>query len=359
MGLQEFWFILVAVLFIGFFILEGFDFGVGMLMAPLGRMGGGPLARGTTPIAEPGAKEKHRRAVLNTIGPVWDGNEVWLITAGGAMFAAFPGWYATVFSGLYLPLFAILVAMILRVVAIEWRGKIDDPKWRAWADIGIAVGSWLPAILWGTAFAILVRGVPVDADKQMQLGFTDVINPYTLLGGLATGGLFLLHGAAFLALKTAGAVRANTLAVAKRIALPVLGIVGAFGLWTELAHGKPWTWVAFGLAALSLIIAIWLLLKGTHDGWAFVATTLTVVAVIAMMFGDLYPNLVPSTLNPEWSLTIHNASSSPYTLKVMTWVAVVTAPLVIAYQAWTYWVFRNRITAERIPDPIGLPGRVS
>ncbi|MFN8225799.1 MAG: cytochrome d ubiquinol oxidase subunit II [Mycobacterium sp.] len=359
MGLQEFWFILVAVLFVGFFLLEGFDFGVGMLMAPLGRMGAGPLARGTTPLAEAGVKEKHRRAVLNTIGPVWDGNEVWLITAGGAMFAAFPGWYATVFSGLYLPLFVILFAMILRVVAIEWRGKIDDPKWRAWADIGIAVGSWLPAILWGTAFAILVRGVPVDADKQMQLGFTDVINPYTLLGGLATAGLFLLHGAAFLALKTAGEVRTNTLALARTIALPVLGLVAAFGLWTEALHGKPWTWAVFGVAAVSLVTAILLLLKGTHDGWAFVATTLTVVAVIVMLFGDLYPNLVPSTLNPEWSLTIHNASSSPYTLKVMTWVAVVTAPLVIAYQAWTYWVFRARITADRIPDPIGLPGRVS
>ena len=353
MGLQEFWFILVAVLFIGFFILEGFDFGVGMLMEPLGRMG----ARANP--GDPGAAEKHRRAVLNTIGPVWDGNEVWLITAGGAMFAAFPGWYATVFSGLYLPLFAILFSMILRIVAIEWRGKIDDPKWRTWADIGIAVGSWLPAILWGTAFAILVRGVPVDADKQMQLAFTDVINPYTLLGGLATGGLFALHGAAFLALKTAGEVRANTLALARTIALPVLGLVAAFGLWTEVAHGKPWTWIVFGVAAVSLIVAILLLLKGTHDGWAFVATTLTVVAVIIMLFGDLYPNLVPSTLNPEWSLTIHNASSSPYTLKVMTWVAVITAPLVIAYQAWTYWVFRARITAERIPDPIGLPGRVS
>ncbi len=352
MGLQEFWFILVAVLFIGFFLLEGFDFGVGMLMEPLGRMG-------ARPGGEARAVDKHRRAVLNTIGPVWDGNEVWLITAGGAMFAAFPGWYATVFSGLYLPLLAILFAMILRIVAIEWRGKIDDPRWRTWADVGIAVGSWLPAILWGTAFAILVRGVPVDADKQMQLSFTDVINPYTLLGGVATCALFGLHGAAFLALKTSGAVRANVLAVARRISLPVLAIVAGFGLWTEFAHGKPWTWIVFGAAALALLAAIVLLRSGTHDGWAFVATTLTVVLVIVMMFGDLYPNLVPSTLNPDWSLTIYNASSSPYTLKIMTWAAVITAPLVIAYQAWTYWVFRQRISAERIPEPIGLAGHVS
>jgi cytochrome d ubiquinol oxidase subunit II len=353
MGLQEFWFILVAVLFIGFFILEGFDFGVGMLMEPLGRMG----AHGHPD--DPDAAEKHRRAALNTIGPVWDGNEVWLITAGGAMFAAFPGWYATVFSGLYLPLLAILFAMILRVVAIEWRGKINEPRWRTCADVGIAVGSWLPAILWGTAFAILVRGVPVDADKQMQLAFTDVINPYTLLGGLATCGLFLLHGAAFLALKSSGAVRDNALSVARLISLPVVLIVGAFGVWTEIAHGKPWTWIVFGVAVIALLVAVWLLRAGTRDGWAFFATTVVVVAVITMMFGDLYPNLVPSTLNPEWSLTIYNASSSPYTLKFMTWAAVITAPLVIAYQAWTYWVFRQRISADRIPEPIGLSGRVS
>ena len=353
MGLQEFWFILVAVLFIGFFILEGFDFGVGMLMEPLGRMG----AHGHPDV--PGAADKHRRAVLNTIGPVWDGNEVWLITAGGAMFAAFPGWYATVFSGLYLPLLAILFAMILRIVAIEWRGKINDPRWRTWADVGIAAGSWLPAILWGTAFAILVRGVPVDADKQMQLAFTDVINPYTLLGGLATCALFLLHGAAFLALKSSGDVRANALATARLIALPVVVIVGAFGVWTELAHGKTWTWLVLGVAVIALLVAVWLLRAGTRDGWAFFATTVVVVAVIVMMFADLYPNLVPSTLNPDWSLTIYNASSSPYTLKFMTWVAVIVAPLVIAYQAWTYWVFRQRISADRIPEPIGLSGRVS
>ncbi|HEX5144382.1 MAG TPA: cytochrome d ubiquinol oxidase subunit II [Mycobacterium sp.] len=353
MGLQEFWFILVAVLFIGFFMLEGFDFGVGMLMEPLGRMG----ARQHP--SDPSAAEKHRRAALNTIGPVWDGNEVWLITAGGAMFAAFPGWYATVFSGLYLPLLAILFAMILRIVAIEWRGKIDDPRWRGWADFGIAVGSWLPAILWGTAFAILVRGAPVDANKQMQLSFTDVINVYTLLGGLATCTLFALHGAAFLALKSSGAVRDNTLRIARLISLPTLVIVAAFGLWTEFVHGKPWTWVVFGAAAVCLLGAILLMRMGTRDGWAFVATSLTVVLVVLMMFGDLYPNLVPSTLNPDWSLTIHNASSSPYTLKIMTWAALIFAPLVIAYQAWTYWVFRQRISAERIPEPIGLSGRAS
>ena len=346
MGLQEFWFIVVAVLFLGFFILEGFDFGVGMLMAPLGRLA---ARRGEDP-------EQHRRAVLNTIGPVWDGNEVWLITAGGAMFAAFPGWYATVFSALYLPLLVILFGMILRVVAIEWRGKVDDPQWRRYADFGIAAGSWLPAILWGAAFAILVRGLPVAADQQVwDLSFFDVINGYTLLGGLATCALFALHGAAFLALKSSGSVRENALSIAGWISVPALVIVAAFGLWTQLAHGKSWTWVVFAAAAASLVISMLLLRNGTRDGWAFICTTATVLFVIAVLFGNLYPNLVPSTLNPEWSLTIHNASSNPYTLRIMSWVALIITPLVIGYQGWTYWVFRQRISADRIPAPIGLP----
>ena len=352
MGLQEFWFILVAVLFIGFFMLEGFDFGVGMLMGPLGRMG----AHGS---GCPDAAE-HRRAVLNTIGPVWDGNEVWLITAGGAMFAAFPGWYATVFSGLYLPLLVILFAMILRIVAIEWRGKINDPRWRTLGrrrhrrrarGCRRSCGA--------SAFAILVRGVPVDADKQMQLSFTDVLNPYTLLGGLATCALFLLHGAVFLALKTDGDVRDDALRLARLLALPVGRDRGAFGVWTQLAHGKRWTWIVLGVAVIALLVAVWLLRAGRVTAGRSSPPRAVVAAVIVMLFGVLYPNLVPSTLNPDWSLTIYNASSSPYTLKIMTWAAVIFAPLVIAYQAWTYWVFRQRISADRIPASIGLSGRVS
>ena len=243
MSLPEVWFGLLAVLFVGFFVLEGFDFGVGMLMEVFGR-----VAKGDP--------ERHRRAVLNTIGPVWDGNEVWLITAGGAMFAAFPHLYATMFSGFYLALLVILLGMILRIVAIEWRGKIDDPQWRRWADIGIAVGSWLPAVLWGVAFAALVRGLPVDADKQMHLSFGDLINGYTLLGGLTTAGLFLFHGAVFVALKTGGSVRDDALRFANVLALPVTGLLVAFGLWTQLAHGKPWTWIVLGVAALAQIAAV-------------------------------------------------------------------------------------------------------
>ncbi|AQA05005.1 cytochrome d ubiquinol oxidase subunit II [Mycobacterium sp. MS1601] len=345
MGLQEIWFILVAVLFLGFFVLEGFDFGVGMLMEPLARMGSG---------SDSVTIDKRRRAVLNTIGPVWDGNEVWLITAGGAMFAAFPGWYATVFSGLFLPLLAILLSMILRIVAIEWRGKIDDATWRKRADLGIAIGSWVPAILWGVAFASLVQGLPVDADAQIHLTFAALINPYTLLGGLATGGLFLLHGAAFLALKTEGEIRTDILRVARLLTWPVTALVACFGIWTQLGYGKTWTWAVLALAVVAQLAAVALLHRGTRDGWAFISTTLVVVAVIVLAFGALFPNLVPSTLNPDWSLTIFNASSTPYTLTVMTWAAAIFAPLVVIYQAWTYWVFRQRISTDRIPDPIGL-----
>ena len=346
MELQQVWFVIVGALFLGFFVLEGFDFGVGMLMAPLGR-----VAKGDP--------ESHRRAVLNTIGPVWDGNEVWLITAGGAMFAAFPNWYATVFSTLYLPLLVILFGMILRVVAIEWRGKIDDAQWRRWADVGIAAGSWLPAILWGVAFAILVRGLPVDANHHVHLSVGDVLNAYTLLGGLATCGLFLLHGAVFIALKTAGAVRDDAQRFAKSLALPVTALVAGFGLWTQLAHGKSWTWAVLLVAVLAQLIAVALVWRRDREGWAFLCTAIVVAMVVVLLLGALYPNLVPSTLNPDWSVTIYNGSSSPYTLKIMTWAAVLFTPLVIAYQAWTYWVFRKRISADDIPASTGFARRAS
>jgi cytochrome bd ubiquinol oxidase subunit II len=355
-GLQDFWFVAMAALFLGFFVLEGFDFGVGMLMSRFGRRAGATRPGDEHSAAE-GDAENHRRAVLNTIGPVWDGNEVWLITAGGAMFAAFPGMYATLFSGLYLPLLAILFGMILRICAIEWRGKVDDPKWRTWADRGIAVGSWLPAVLWGVALAALLRGLPVNADKQIELTFTDVINPYTLLGGLATAGLFAFHGAVFITLKTEGAVRSDSVRFASALALPVTALVAAFGIWTQLAHGKGWTWIVLAIAVVAQLSAVMVVRSRGGDGWAFTCTAVVVAAVVVMVFGSLYPALIPSTLNPEWSLTIHNASSSPYTLKIMTWAALIFTPLVIGYQAWTYWVFRQRISAARIPEPIGLSPR--
>ncbi|KHO22010.1 cytochrome d ubiquinol oxidase subunit II [Mycolicibacterium setense] len=344
MGLQEIWFILIAALFLGFVVLEGFDFGVGMLMAPLGSVGEGD-------------PESRRRAVLNTIGPVWDANEVWLITAGAAMFAAFPNWYATLFSALYLPLLAILFGMILRIVGIEWRGKIDDTKWRKWADVGIAVGSWLPAILWGVAFAILVRGLPIDADHRVNSSIGDVLNAYTLLGGLATASLFAFYGSVFIALKTAGPVRDDAFRFARALTLPVILLAGGFGLWTQLAHGKPWTWAALAVAVVALLISVALMWSRSREGWAFVATVVVVAAVVVLLFGSMYPHLLPSTLNPDWGVTIYNGSSTPYTLKIMTWASLTLLPLVLVYQGWTYWVFRKRISADRIPAPIGLSRR--
>ncbi|MED5814533.1 cytochrome d ubiquinol oxidase subunit II [Mycolicibacterium sp. 050232] len=344
MGLQELWFLLIAALFLGFVVLEGFDFGVGMLMAPLGSVGEGD-------------PESRRRAVLNTIGPVWDGNEVWLITAGAAMFAAFPNWYATMFSALYLPLLAILFGMILRVVGIEWRGKIDDPKWRKWADIGIAAGSWLPAILWGVAFAILVRGLPIDADHRVDAAVGDVLNAYTLLGGLATASLFAFYGSVFIALKTAGPVRDDAFRFSRALTAPVILLAGGFGLWTQLAHGKPWTWAPLAVAVVALLISVALMWSRSREGWAFVATVVAVAAVVVLLFGSMYPHLLPSTLNPDWGVTIYNGSSTPYTLKIMTWASLTLLPLVLVYQGWTYWVFRKRISAERIPASIGLSRR--
>ena len=345
MGLQELWFGIIGMLFLGFFILEGFDFGVGMLMEPFARVGAG----------EP---EAHRRTALNTIGPVWDGNEVWLITGGAAMFAAFPGWYATVFSTLYLPMLAILFGMIVRSVAIEWRGKVDDTKWRAWADFGIAAGSWLPAVLWGVAFAILVRGLPVDANGRVDLSITDVLNPYTLLGGLATAGLFLFYGAVFVTLKTSGTIRDDAHRFAVWLSLPVTGLVGGFGLWTQLSHGKNWTWLVLAVAVVAQLAAVALVWRRASDGWAFVHG-LGGRGGCDPSVRRAYPNLVPSTLNKQWSVTIYNASSTPYTLKIMTWVTALMAPLTVVYQGWTYWVFRQRISTDRIPPATGLVRRAS
>ncbi|MGO4614097.1 cytochrome d ubiquinol oxidase subunit II [Nocardia sp. 2YAB30] len=337
MSLQEFWFVLIGVLFTGYFVLEGFDFGVGMLMPILGK-----------------GSDARRRVVLNTIGPVWDANEVWLLTAAGAMFAAFPEWYASLFSGFYLALLLLLVALILRICAIEYRGKINDPRWRARCDIGIGIGSWIPAIAWGWVFANVVHGVPLNEKKQFAGTVWDLFGPYALLGGLATGLLFALHGAMFLVLKTGGEVRADARRTARLLLVPATAVVGAFGLWTQLAYGTGWTWIPLALAVLGLATAAAGDL-GHRDGWAFTGTTVTVAAATALMFGSLFPNVLPSTLDSAFDLTIHNASSTPYTLKVMSWAAVLVTPVVLVYQGWTYWVFRKRITVEQIPAPIGLP----
>ncbi|MFI2285223.1 cytochrome d ubiquinol oxidase subunit II [Nocardia beijingensis] len=339
MSLQEFWFVLIGVLFTGYFVLEGFDFGVGMLMPILGK-----------------GSDRRRRAVLNTIGPVWDANEVWLITAGAAMFAAFPEWYASLFSGFYLALLLVLVALILRICAIEYRGKIDDPRWRARCDIGIGIGSWVPALAWGWVFANVVQGVPLNEKKQFAGSVADLFGPYALLGGLATGLLFALHGAMFLVLKTAGEVRDDARRTARLLLVPAVVVVGGFGVWTQLAHGTGWTWIPLGLAVLGLAVAA-AADVAQRDGWAFTGTTVTVAAATALLFGSLFPAVLPSTIDAAFDLTVYNASSTPYTLKVMSWAAALVTPVVLVYQGWTYWVFRKRITVEQIPPPVGLPLR--
>ena len=338
MELATFWFILIGVLWTGYFFLEGFDFGVGMLLHPLGRT------------------EVDRRVLVNTIGPVWDGNEVWLLTAGGATFAAFPNWYASLFSGFYLALFLILVALILRGVAFEYRGKVDSVTWRRRWDLAIAFGSWVPAVLWGVAFANIVAGVPIDVDGNFTGTLFTLLNPFGLLGGVTTASLFLLHGAHFVALKTEGDIQERAEALARRIA-PVTIVAGAtFLIWNQLERGEPWTWLPVGLAAGALLAAVGANRAG-RDGWAFLATGVAIAAAVVALFGGLYPDVLPSSTDAAFNLTVDNASSTPYTLRVMTWVAVIMTPVVLAYQAWSYWVFRQRIGSRHIP-PVHVPGPV-
>src|SRR5690554_4254668 len=343
MELTTIWFILIAVLFIGYFVLEGFDFGVGMLV--------GILAK----------NEKERRVLINTVGPVWDGNEVWLLTAGGAMFAAFPEWYATLFSGFYLPLLLILVALIVRGVAFEYRGKRDDPTWRARWDLALVAGSLVPAVLWGVAFANIVRGVPVDATGEYAGDLVDLLNPYALLGGATTLGLFLTHGAVFVALKTRGEVRQRANRLARQLG-PVTAVVGvAFLGWTMVeVEARGAAWLLAVAAALALVAGL-VANRAGREGWAFAGTAGAIGLAVAALFTALFPNVLPSTIDPAYSLTTANASSAPYTLRIMTWVAAVFLPVVIAYQAWTYWVFRRRLDVRMIPDdgPRPRSGRVA
>lgn len=329
MDLVVIWFIAIAVLWIGYLVLEGFDFGVGILLPFVGKDNTG------------------RRVMINSIGPVWDGNEVWLITAAGAMFAAFPAWYASVFSGFYIPLLLILLALIGRGVAFEYRGKRDSDRWRAGWDATIVLGSAIPAFLWGVAFGNFLRGVELDADHIMIAGLFNLLHPYALLGGFTTLSLFILHGAVFLTLKTDGEVRIRARRAALGSAVVAVPAAAAFLLWTQVAHGKPWTWIPVTAAALALCAGVVLVMRG-REGWSFTATATAIGAVGITIFGALFPDLLPSTLDPEYGLDIYNASSAEYTLTVMSWVAVFFLPLVILYQGWSYWVFRKRVTSHDV-----------
>jgi cytochrome d ubiquinol oxidase subunit II len=376
---------LIAILWTGYLVLEGFDFGVGMLFPILSK------------------SDRERRAMLTTIGPLWDGNEVWVLTAGGATFAAFPEWYATLFSAAYLPLFLILLGLIVRNVGFEYRGKIDSERWRRGWDWAISLGSWVPSILWGVAFGNLVAGVPAAVDP-LQLGptkilydgnfFTLVSNPFCLLGGVVTALLFLAHGAIFTSMKTTGELEARAKALAPKLMIAATAAAAVWALWMQLSYSNnTWTWGAVAVAAVALILACLFTLVG-KQGFAFTSTTVGLLSAVVLIFGALYPNvinaskvtlkgdvlsLIPNlglvdgtdltpivtskeTLeslgmsidNAITGLPISAASSSELTLKLMTIVACVLVPVVLAYQAWSIWVFRKRVSADRIPAESGL-----
>ena len=334
MDLNTLWFILIGVLFTGFFILEGFDYGVGILVPFLGK------------------EDRERRQIINTIGPFWDANEVWVITAGGAMFAAFPHWYATMFSGFYLALFLMLVALIVRGVAFEFRSKDKHPRWRKAWDWAVFFGSAVPALLWGVAMANLLKGVPIDADKHFVGGFFDLLNPYTLIAGLASLTVFMTHGAIFLNLKTTGVVRERAQTMTKKIGpiatVMVFGFILATYFLTDFVDHLGVNPGLVPIMALGSLLAAGWLIHREQMGWAFVTTCATILFSTVTIFIALFPRVMVSSLNPEWSLTVYNASSSPYTLKIMSIVALIFVPIVLVYQAWTYWVFRHRVTLENL-----------
>jgi cytochrome d ubiquinol oxidase subunit II len=332
MDLNTIWFVLITVLFIGFFFLEGFDYGVGILHPFMSK------------------DDKKRRVTLNTIGTFWDGNEVWVLTAGGAMFAAFPHWYATMFSGFYLALVLLLIALILRGVSFEFRSKDKNPAWRSLWDWMVFVGSFVPALLWGVAVANLIRGVPIDQDMNYVGGFFNLLNPYALLGGLMTLSLFTYHGAIFLTLKTTDDILEKAQSFAQKLWLPTTVLVFGFviasyfatDMFTKLGVDPG---VSPLVAGVSLLLSGWFV-KIKRSGWAFIMTGLTIAASVITVFVGLFPRVMVSSLNDAWSLTIYNASSTPYTLKIMTIIAVIFVPIVLIYQSWTYWTFRKRVSVD-------------
>jgi cytochrome d ubiquinol oxidase subunit II len=335
MDLNTLWFILLTVLFSGFFFLEGFDYGVGILL---------PFIAKT---------DQERRAVINTIGPVWDGNEVWMIVAGGAMFAAFPDMYATLFSGFYVALMFMLIGLIIRGVSFEFRSKREDPRWRGTWDWAIFIGSLLPALLWGVAVANLMRGLAIEGDMNYYGGLVPLLNPFALFGGLVFLGLFTLHGASFLAIKLEGEVHKRVKALSGKLWIAAVVLAVVFLVWTYLAtdilNNPGWDGLIPAILAALALLAYGLFLRQGREGLTFISGGLVIILATVMVFSGLFPRLMISTLDPAYSLTIYNASSSPYTLKVISIVAAIFVPFVLLYQGWTYWIFRKRISPDT-PD---------
>jgi cytochrome d ubiquinol oxidase subunit II len=334
MSFVPFWFIIITILWTGFFILEGFDFGVGILHSFVGQDDAG------------------RRAAINTIGPLWDGNEVWLIVAGAAMFAAFPGWYATMFSGMYLAMVLLLASLIIRGVAFEYRGKRDAARWRSTWDVLLTVGSVLAPLLIGIALADLLHGLPINSAQNFTGSFWDLLQPYAVWTGVTLVLVCLLHGATFLALKTTGDMHERSRMLARRVAPFTGAFVIGFIIWTHITASTTFFLNFIELLAILAVLAvIWLVYAG-RDGWAFATTTVTIASCILAIFVNLYPNVMVSSTNPAYNLTVHNTASPPYSLKAMTIVVVVFLPLVLLYQVWTYYVFRRRVSrSEFQPVP--------
>jgi cytochrome d ubiquinol oxidase subunit II len=340
MDLATIWFVLIAVLWSGYFLLEGFDFGVGMLLPVLPR------------------DEAERSTMFESIGPVWDGNEVWLVIAGGATFAAFPVWYATMFSGFYLALLLVLVLLIVRVVSFEWRERSDSPRWRTiwrWAN---TVGSVGASFVWGVALANLVHGVPLDSDGHFSGDVLDLFSAYTILAGVSVVALFALHGAVYLTLRTSGDLCERSARAARRLAVPVTVLVAAFLAATvAVAMDRndrdlfpvvlP---AALGVAALVSATA---LVYAHRSGWAFVASAGAAVAWVVTVFTGLYPRVLVSHPSFDNSLTISGAAAGHYALSVITVVAAIVTPIVLLYQGWTYHVLRARLGGGTAAPPAG------
>ena len=331
--LNTIWFILITILFTGFFFLEGFDYGVGILVPVIGKT------------------DDEKRVILNTIGPHWDGNEVWMITAGGALFAAFPHVYATMFSGFYLALFCILVALIVRAVGIDYRSKRASATWRKTWDIAIAIVSILAAVLWGVAVGNLVTGVPIDENMQYAGSFFTLLTPFTLLTGVMFGLLFLYHGAVFLQLKVGEENlldKINRLAPKLGVSMIVVTVIWViFAFLTTGLFDKSINFFLCGLTAVTMILSVFLGIKKKF-GWSFLMIGLAIAFATFAVFISLFPNIMISTLDPSYSLTIYNASSSAYTLRLMTIIAFTLVPVVRAYQAWSFYIYRKRVTKETI-----------
>lgn len=330
MELSELWFVLVGVLFVGFVFLEGFDFGVGMSTKFLAK------------------NDTEKRILINSIGPFWDANEVWLITAGGAMFAAFPHWYATLFSGYYIPFVVLLLALIARGVAFEFRGKADSSAWVKTWDWCIFLGSLLPPFLLGVLFSSLIKGLPIDESMNMHAGFLDIVNIYTAVGGVAFVMLSFLHGLMFTGLKTEGALRQRANEMAQKVYIATGIVVVLFvvltGVFTDAFTQRGFILIPLFIVAIGLYLGLFPLLRKKKEGYSFATTGLIMILVTASFFIALFPNVIVSSTDLAYNLTVYNAASGDYSLKLMTIVAGTMVPIVLGYTIWSYYIFRKRVT---------------